>query len=125
MLKYVGTQKPHTSDDVRPNENRNVYVYNDKSTNISANVKHTSYQNGIVNKAKQPKYIWGIIGLLSLLLVLFMILFIWAIATRGNQNDMVAPVAARPRPCPCPCPTSWSQPYNPVYYTCRSRDHGL
>jgi hypothetical protein len=76
-LQYITTQKPNTSDDETS-----------PKTNISGNnIKHTSYENCTVNKARQGKLFWLIIGGLTLLLAVFIALFVWAIATKPKAND--------------------------------------
>lgn len=85
-MQYSSTQKPNTSDDDHINENANVYLYNDTTTKISTQIKQTNYANCTVNKVKQSKGIFAIMGGLALFLVVFIALFVWAIATRPKQD---------------------------------------
>ncbi|KAJ2963242.1 hypothetical protein NQZ79_g1738 [Umbelopsis isabellina] len=95
-LQYMTTQKPNTSDD-DTSAKTNVYVQNESKTNISAhNIRHTSYENCTVNKPRQGKLFWSIIGGLTLLLAVFIALFVWAIATKPKAADAIIPTATNP-----------------------------
>lgn len=85
--QYVTTQKPNTSDDETSTQT-NIYMQNESKTSISAhNIKHTSYENCTVTKARQGKLFWSIIGGLTLLLAIFIALFVWAIATKPKADN--------------------------------------
>ncbi|KAG2171626.1 hypothetical protein INT43_008352 [Umbelopsis isabellina] len=95
-LQYVTTQKPNTSDD-DTSTRTNVYVQNESKTNIHAqNFRHTSYENCTVTKPRQGKLFWSIIGVLTLLLAIFIALFVWAIATKPKADNAVNPTAVSP-----------------------------
>ncbi|KAH8552420.1 hypothetical protein BGW37DRAFT_488972 [Umbelopsis sp. PMI_123] len=91
LTQYVATQKPNTSDEDQIQENVNIYNYKEATTKISTKISHTRYENSTVNRLKQRKWTTATIIGLALLSVVFIALFAWAYATRGQQSSVVTP----------------------------------